>query len=87
MNNAVECLRCRAQMEPGFVPDNTQAGFQEQTMVSGRAGAKLLEGYENEKRLRDSGQNASLSEVWVLGVVCHLTRRIREIARKNILLP
>jgi hypothetical protein len=36
MNETVECLRCHAQMEPGFVPDNTHAGFQEQKWSPGK---------------------------------------------------
>jgi hypothetical protein len=35
MNQAVQCLRCHAQMETGFVPDNTHSGFQEQKWSPG----------------------------------------------------
>jgi hypothetical protein len=35
MNETVECLRCRAPMEAGFVPDNTHAGLQEQKWSPG----------------------------------------------------
>lgn len=29
MNESVECIRCHAKMEVGFVPDNTHSGFQQ----------------------------------------------------------
>jgi hypothetical protein len=35
MNERVECLRCHAQMESGFVPDNGHSGFQEQKWFPG----------------------------------------------------
>jgi DNA-directed RNA polymerase subunit RPC12/RpoP len=35
MNQTVRCLRCQAQMEAGIVPDNTQAGLQEQQWSPG----------------------------------------------------
>jgi len=35
MNKPVECIRCRAQMEVGFVPDNTHSGFQVQKWSPG----------------------------------------------------
>jgi len=35
MNKAVECMRCHAQMESGWVPDNTRAGLERQNWSPG----------------------------------------------------
>ena len=35
MSNVVECIRCHAQMESGWVPDNTHAGLQRQNWSPG----------------------------------------------------
>ena len=35
MSKAVECIRCHAQMEVGFLLDGTQAGFQQQKWAPG----------------------------------------------------
>ncbi len=51
MNQTVECLRCHAQMESGFVPDNTQAGFQEQTWYPGEPEPSFWRGMKMKKDL------------------------------------
>jgi hypothetical protein len=35
MSNAVECIRCHAQMESGWLPDDTRAGLQRQNWSPG----------------------------------------------------
>jgi hypothetical protein len=35
MSLAVECIRCHAQMESGWVPDNTHSGLQQQNWSTG----------------------------------------------------
>lgn len=35
MNEPVECLRCRTQMEVGFLPDGNHSGFQQQNWSPG----------------------------------------------------
>jgi len=35
MNKQVECIRCHAQMEPGFLPDGTHSGFTQQKWAPG----------------------------------------------------
>jgi len=30
MNQAVQCLRCHTQMEPGYIPDMKEGGFSQQ---------------------------------------------------------
>ena len=35
VNKPAECIRCHAQMVLGFVPDNTNAGFAQQSWVPG----------------------------------------------------
>jgi hypothetical protein len=36
MNETVECIRCRAHMEEGYVPDSTGGGFLQQIWHPGK---------------------------------------------------
>ena len=49
MNEPVECIRCQTQMEPGFVPDNTHAGFQTQNWYPGKAEPSFWMGLKLKK--------------------------------------
>lgn len=48
MNKPVACLRCHAQMELGFMPDNTQSGFHQQSWYPGTPKASFWTGIKME---------------------------------------
>lgn len=49
MQGTVECIKCHAQMEPGWVPDNTHAGFQTQCWSPGDPQPSFWTGLKLEK--------------------------------------
>jgi hypothetical protein len=50
MTGFVECLRCHAQMESGWVADNTQAGLTQQNWSAGEPQPSFWTGLKAEKR-------------------------------------
>ncbi len=46
----VECIRCHANMESGWVPDNTHAGLQRQNWSPGEAQPSFWTGLKVEKK-------------------------------------
>jgi hypothetical protein len=49
MSKAVECIRCHAQMESGWVPDNTHSGLQRQNWSPGEPQPSFWTGLKLEK--------------------------------------
>lgn len=49
MKGPVECMRCHAQMESGWVADNTQAGLTQQNWSSGEPQPSFWTGLKGEK--------------------------------------
>ena len=50
MKGTVECTRCHAHMESGWVPDNTQAGLQHQNWSPGEPQPSFWTGLKVEKK-------------------------------------
>jgi hypothetical protein len=50
MKGPVECIRCHAQMESGWVADNTQAGFTQQNWSPGEPQPSFWTGLKVEKK-------------------------------------
>src|SRR5260370_3430292 len=84
MNETVQCIRCHAQMEDGYVPDSTDGGLLQQIWPSGEASAELAGSQRNEERSMCSSHNAPLSEVWILGILCNACDPFRKIAAWQI---
>jgi hypothetical protein len=49
MTGPVECMRCRAHMESGWVADNTQAGLTQQSWSPGEPKPSFWMGFKVEK--------------------------------------
>ena len=50
MEGTVECIRCHAHMESGWVPDNTDGGLQRQNWSPGEPQPSFWTGLKVEKR-------------------------------------
>ena len=50
MQGTVECTRCHAHMECGWVPDNTHAGLQQETWCPGEPQPSFWTGLKVEKK-------------------------------------
>src|ERR1700730_3515400 len=50
MNRTVECTRCHAHMESGWVPDNTHTGLQRENWCPGEPQPRFSTGLTVEKR-------------------------------------
>jgi hypothetical protein len=50
MNKTVECTRCHAHMESGWVPDNTHTGLQQENWCPGEPQPSFWTGLKVEKK-------------------------------------
>jgi hypothetical protein len=50
MTGSVECIRCHARMESGWVADNTQAGLTQQNWSAGEPRPSFWTGLKPEKK-------------------------------------
>jgi predicted nucleic-acid-binding Zn-ribbon protein len=50
MKGTVECIKCHAQMESGWVPDNTDSGLKRQNWSPGEAQPNFWTGLKVERK-------------------------------------
>ena len=68
LNGRVQCVRCHAQMEAGYVPDATEYGWAEQIWHPGKPQRNWRQ--RDEERSMCSSHDAPLSEVRILRILC-----------------